>query len=171
MPSFMHVVHADHKPVFVSHVRVCTPHRPHGTLAGPSQTCPEQAASHWQLPPHVCMPLKPQMRVVFASHMPSWPHTPNADHCNVASSHARFCVPQLPQACEGAPSHASVPHTPHWQLPMHACVPSTPHGCSVPGAQTPGFSQVPHSDHSPFVHVRRRVPQLPHASTALPGQV
>jgi hypothetical protein len=119
---------------------------------------------HTHAPTHDCAPLFWQDSVEPSAQTPSPVHADQVDHCPVAESHVRVCVPQLPHACEAGPLHVWLVHCPHWQLPPHDCVPPLAQDCVELGAQTPAFVQADHWDHVPVAssHVRVCVPQLPH---------
>jgi hypothetical protein len=51
-----HPDHADHWPVELSQVRVAVPQLSHVSVDDPGHVCPRHAP-HWQLPPHVSVPL------------------------------------------------------------------------------------------------------------------
>jgi hypothetical protein len=88
----------------MSQVRVCAPQLPHACVGTPVHIWPLQAASHWQLPPQICVPWAPQVRIAFGAHGPSMAHAEKLDHLAVVVSQVRVSVPQLPHAVEGAPA-------------------------------------------------------------------
>jgi hypothetical protein len=104
-PAPLHTDQSDHVPLVMSQVRVCAPQLPHACVGTPVHIWPLHAASHWQLPPQICVPWAPQVRIAFGAHGPSMPQAEKADHLAVAVSQVRVSVPQLPHAVEGAPAH------------------------------------------------------------------
>jgi hypothetical protein len=165
-PSPPHADQADHAPL--SQTRVCVPQLPQGWLGGPLQVWPVQEP-HWQAPTQACIPPVPHARVYVSAHSPSPVHADQSDQ--TALWHVRVCVPQFPQGCVAAPSHDWFSHVPHWQLPPQPCVPPRPHASTAAGAHVPSPVQGPQSLHTPALHVRVWVPQLPQDSCAPPAHV
>jgi hypothetical protein len=151
--------HVDHVPL--SHVRVCVPQWPQAWELAPLQVWPVQSL-HWQLPPHVCVPPDPQVCTAFGAQAPSSEHAAQSDQTPFRQ--VRDCVPQLPQACEVGPSHATgAEQVPQWQLPLQTCVPPPAQAWVAFGAHSPWVEHVDQLESTPFSHVRRCVPQLAHA--------
>jgi hypothetical protein len=170
-PCPAHGDHADHIPVVPSHVRVCIPQLPQACDEGPVHVCPEQVASHEQLPPHVCVPPLPQVCLVLGAQTPSPAQADQLDHFPVPGSHVRVCVPHLPHACDEGPAQAWLPHAVHAHWAVQVCVPPLPHVWVELGAHAPSPVQADHRDQVPAWHVRVRFPQLPHVAVAGPTQV
>jgi hypothetical protein len=170
-PSPVHVPHADHVPVPLSHVRVCVPQLPQGCDDGPEHVWLAHVPQ-WQLPPHDCIPPDPQDWLGFGAHSPSPVHAPHADHVPVVLSQVRVCVPQLPHACDDAPVQGTSPHAAQVHAIVHDCVPPPSQACEAPAVHTPSAEHADQADHVPVValHVRDCVPQLPHVCDAAPGQ-
>lgn len=160
----------------MSHVRVCLPQKLQSSVADPVHICPGQAAGHLQVFAQVCMPPAPHMRVAPGEQSPSPEHAVQSDHAPLLVLHVRVRAPHKPHASTAAPMHFWPVHaSSHWQLPAHDCVPFpfVPQPRVVSGVHTPSPKHSDHADHSPVFmsQMRVRVPQLPQASAAAPGQV
>jgi hypothetical protein len=118
---------------------------------------------------HVRVPPVPQASVALGTQAPSFAQADQSDQTPLL--HVRDLVPQLPHAWAASPAQDWLPQAPHWQVASQVRVPPIPQASLAFGTQAPWFAHVDQSDHTPLLHVRDWVPQLPQPWVAAPAQL
>jgi hypothetical protein len=131
-------------------------------VLSPVQACHAQSALHVWVPP------SPQAWLASGSHSPSSVQASQSDQTPLLQ--VRDCVPQLPHARLGEPSHAWFRHSPHVQRPPHVSVPPSPQPSVLSGSHSPSSRHAEKLDQTPLSQTRDCVPQLPQERVDAPSQ-